>query len=430
MRLVACALSTVLLSGCSWFGMGGGHGDSYGYNNQGYGGVVYGGNGCGQAYGGMQGGMQQYGQQAYTMPASGCAPGQGYGVSHSGSQHGMMYGRQGMGYGQGGAYGAGMGQGMTYGGTAGAGQMYAGGGSSYASRTYGGGSTTLSAQAPYGASVGGAYGGGTYGSVSTVQGAPIYVGRPYASYGGGYQAASYYGGGLRGSAGGAVCCHGGGSLPFGVEAGIGTDIGIGGDIFGGEVSKPFLGGPGSVSDLDPISYKDAFKNAVSFNAAATYDVTPQTTLIGQIGYSKAKGQRNKIGTVSDGGGTTEDLYAEFSDLEQIRLEGGLRRYMGHNSHGGGLRPYVGATAGFVQTKDVDLTQSSSTLVDPALFKQTYIDGGWHPTASGVVGAEWQVSPRSALGFETGIRWSDDYDTNLKSTDQWSIPLKVRGRVSF
>jgi hypothetical protein len=95
-----------------------------------------------------------------------------------------------------------------------------------------------------------------------------------------------------------------------------------------------------------------------------------------------------------------------------------------------MRPYIGATAGAVNTKDVTLTQSSATLVDPALFTQTYIDGGWSPTASGVVGAEWAVGNRSAIGIESGVRWADGLKTNLPSTDRWSIPLKLRGRVSF
>ena len=436
MRLVACALSTVLLSGCSWFGMGGGHGDSYGYNNYGYGGgAVYGG-GCAQAQPqAYYGGGVQYAQQQYTLPSSGCTPGQGYNVSHNGYQQGMG-GQYGAGqyasgqYGMGGQYGGiqyAMGQGAAMSSTV-SGQPYSGG-SAYTGGAYGQTATTLTAQAPYGAAVGG-------GSVQTIQGAPIYVGQPYAAYGGGYQAASYNGGGaygygggrLRGPQGGNVCC-GGGGLPFGIEAGVGTEFGVGGDIFGGEVSKPFIGGPGVVSDLAPLSFKDAYKNGVHYNLAATYDLSPNTTVMGQIGYSKAEGKLNKIGTVSDGGGTTEDLYAQFSDLEQVRLEGGLRQYMGDGGYTG-LRPYVGASAGFVNTQDVVLTQSSATLVDPNLFQQTYIQGGWTPTASGIIGAEWQVGARSALGVETGIRWSDDYETNLKSTDQWSIPLKVRGRVSF
>ena len=65
MRLAVCALSAVLLSGCSWLGSGGhqanyGHqaGGAYGASNAGFTGA-YGQAGYGQA------GYSQYGQAAY-----------------------------------------------------------------------------------------------------------------------------------------------------------------------------------------------------------------------------------------------------------------------------------------------------------------------------------------------------------------------------
>jgi len=221
-------------------------------------------------------------------------------------------------------------------------------------------------------------------------------------------------------------------MPFGLEAGIGTSFDAGGDVFPGEVAKPFVPIPGgTVSALDAVSYGDAFDNAISYDLAATYDLDQTTTLLGRVGYSEADGNRLLVGTVDDGMGLTEDLYAEFSDMEQVTLEGGLRKYMGGWNNGyTGLRPYVGATGGFVHTQDVTITQSSDTLVDPNLFTQEYIDGGWTPTASGVIGAEYQMGPRTALGVEAGLRWTDDLDTNFQSDDRWTVPVKLRGRVSF
>jgi len=62
--------------------------------------------------------------------------------------------------------------------------------------------------------------------------------------------------------------------------------------------------------------------------------------------------------------------------------------------------------------------------------QVDIDSGWTPTAAGIIGAEMAVGPRAAIGVETGIRWRDDLDTNVKSEDRWSIPVSLRGRVAF
>ena len=227
----------------------------------------------------------------------------------------------------------------------------------------------------------------------------------------------------------AVGGGGGGAMPFGLELGFGTDVFLGGDIFTGEGAK------GNVSALNAIGYDEAFEDAKSFDVATTYDLNRNTTLIGRFGYSQADSAGPiKVGTVSSGqsGGTlTEDLYAEFSDLEQYTIEGGVRQYLGGWNHPtGGFRPYVGATGGFTHTDDVFLTQSSETLVDPKVFTQQYVSGGWSPTAAGLIGAEWQVGGATALGVETGIRWTDALDTNLKSDSAVSIPLRLRGRVSF
>lgn len=452
MRLALCTLSAVLLSGCSWLGMGGNSSNSYGQYGSSAG-CVNGAYGGGQyAYGNQYGYANQGGN-------AGCAGAGGYGVA--GNAYGAGAGGYGMnsagGYGAGpgahgmhsagpggygmneygaGAYGAGA-NGLR-GAQGAAGYGYgAGGGAGYGA----GAGTVLGAGAgtQFGSAVSGQYvngqwvsngqyaSGGGSSTYQTVQGAPIYVPQPYPAYygassGGGYNYGYGYGGGLRG---------GGAALPFGIEAGVGTDFSIDGDVFPGELAKPFLGGPGTVSDLPAVSYKDAYGEAAHYDLAATYDIDPSTTVLARIGYSNAEGNRLLVGQVDDGAGLTEDLYAEFGDLEQVTLEGGVRKYMGSwNNRMAGIRPYVAATAGFTHNGSVDLVQSSATLVDPTLFTQEYIDAGWQPTASGVIGAEMQVGARTALGVETGIRWSDDLDTNFDTGDRISVPVRLRGRVSF
>jgi len=456
MRLALCTLSAVLLSGCSWLGIGGNGSSSY---NQ------YGANaGCATgSYGGGQYGASQYGYGG----GAGCYGVGGSGYGAGAGAYGMNgYGAGAGGYGAGAGYGAGMGG---YGaGAGGAGAGYGAGGYGAGAGAYGAGlgpnglrgaqGATSYAMNGYGAGGGAAYGagagtvlgagagtqfgsavsggqfvngqwvangvtGGANSTYQTVQGAPIYVPQPYPAYygvasGGGYA----YGGGLRG---------GGAALPFGIEGGIGTSFAIDGDIFPGEAAKPAIPGPGTVSALVPVSYKDAYGEAVNYDLAATYDIDPSTTILGRIGYSNAEGNVLSVGSVDNGAGLTEELFAQFGDLEQVTLEGGVRKYMGGwNNRFAGVRPYVGATAGFTHNNSVDVVQSSATLVDPAAFTQEYIDAGWTPTASGVVGAEMQVGPRTAIGVETGIRWNDDLDTNFDTGDRWSVPLKLRGRVSF
>lgn len=447
MRLAVCALSAVLLSGCSWLGMGG-HGAS-GVNCVPTGSGYYNGAGCvgGGSYGVAGAG---YGASAgYGQGAAGYGGQAGYGAGQAGyGQAG--YGRAG--YGQAGYGQAGYGMGGV-----GAGLAANGVGGAYGANGYtlqgfqgaygaGGGVTTLGQNAAYGSAaygqnvVGTQYANGQYvqgAGVQTVQGAPYYVPQPYPAYYGVPQ--------LRGV---------GAALPFAIETGVGTEFDIGGDLFGGKGAGPNnddeTAATGRVGELDSVSYDDAFKKGVSLGGNLAYDVSRNTTLIGGVGYSKRNGQTFDNGTFQSGqydgsGGFTEGTYSstgvftagataeetvtsEFSDLEEWKIEGGVRQYMGYNPT---FRPYVGATGGFTHNNSVDLTQTSSGgTLTAAANTQEYIDSGWRPTAAGIIGAEMAVGPRAALGVETGIRWRDNLDTNVNSEDRWSIPVSLRGRVAF
>ncbi len=437
MRLAVCALSAVLLSGCSWLGGGSHHDDSYGYQ-YGYGGAYGAGGaaGCAPGYG-----YTGYGQAG---GAGGCAPGAGYSVAQNGYMGGAgATGMYGAGAGAGGMYGAGSGAGATgmygaggasgmygMGGMAGAGGMYGMGSSAYGS------TTTLTSAAPYGAAVGS---GVTAGGVQTVQGSPIYVAQPYPSYYGvpvlrGY---SHSGGGYGYGYGGGGGYGYGGAMPFGIELGGGSEFDVGGDLFQGKAASPnnedFALATGEV--VSPaVSYDTAFKQGYNFGGGVGYDVGPSTTVLGMVNYQKNEGNTFENGTFQPGSydalgnftasGPAETVTAEMSDLEQITLEGGVRQYMGGAT---GFRPYVGAMGGFTHNNAVDLTQSSTTL---GTFTQNYIESGWTPTAAGLVGAEMAVGPRAAIGVETGIRWRDSLDTNNPSDSRWSVPVSLRGRVAF
>jgi len=474
MRLAACALSAVLLSGCSWLGMGG-HSNGYGTSGGAYGA------GCAPVqtasygqYGGQYGQAASYGG-AYGHDA-GCAGG-AYGVAQG---YGQGYGAGGLGYGQGGAgfgangaggfgpggagYGqAGFGQGGAGFGQAGAGFGQAGfgqagagfgqagagfgqagygvgpglaaqgiGGGYGANTVYGaGGATTLGAGAPFGAA---AYGGNVVGTqlsngqyvngayVQNVVGAPIYVPQPYAQPFGVPQ--------LRGV---------GAALPFGFELFGGTEFDVSGTLVTRKEDGPSAGGGGRAGAFDAIDYSDAFSSGYNIGAGASYDISRNTTLLATAEYSKKEGQSVDAGSFQSGvydssgvftpdvgSSSPRDLTGQFSDLEQYTIEGGVRKYVGHNV---GFRPYVGASAGFTYNKDVDLTQTFND--DGSVFNsQQFIEDGWRPTAAGVVGAEMAVGGRGAIGVETGLRWRDNLKALSGGDDRLSIPVKLRGRLAF
>jgi len=435
MRLAVCALSAVLLSGCSWLGIGGQQNAGF---NLGHGGAY--GAGCGPTQQGFA--QQGFVQQGFASQA-GCAPGQGgYAV-----QQGAFGGQQGFG----GQQFAGQGFGQGFGGQQFAsfgGQQVAGfGGQQFAGQDFTQGSVaTLGSAAPYGTGVGNPYGNvvGTQlsngqfvngAAVQNVVGAPIYQAQPYL--------AGCCGPQLRGPAK---------ALPWGLEAGIGTSFGIGGDIFGGrpEFSSTGFGAAEGfdaagnlvlsqtqfVSGQPSVSFNEAFDEALEYDVALTRDIGPSTTVLGRASYTEANGQTVPLGAAFDTSipgstaATPSPILASFSDFEQIKLEAGVRQYFGGLNNGiTGLRPYVGVTGGAAYNNDIDVTQTSAAFTGGPITTE-FADSGWNPTASGLVGAEWQVGGRTALGVETGIRWQDNLDTVTPSEDRWSVPVRLRGRVSF
>ena len=431
MRLVLITVSAIALSGCTWFG-GGSQSGAYGFNGQSashcgpQGGYANGHNF--QGYQGQAYQAQGLQAQVYQGGQVGCGPAGGYGVA--GGQYGQV---------SSGAYGQAGVQGLRGSlGGAGHGQQ----------------ATTLGSAAPFGAAVAGGQFAGA--NVQTVQGQPVYVQQPYPAFG---QSAGCAGGFNRGG-----CGVVGAAQPFGIEAGIGTSFGT--SLFGtGDVSDErdettsngfgfATDGSGGVSNTrvvsttPAISYNDAFSEAIEYDLAATYDISPNTTILARVGYSDANGRAVEAGSafefsspqnvsnpiVIPSGSSASPVTATFEDLEQYKIEAGIRQYAGHLGNGvTGVRPYFGATAGAVRNSGVDVTLSSPAFASTggADAPIEFIDGGWNPTASGVIGAEWQVGPSFAVGAETGIRWQDGLDGLTGSTeDRFSVPVRLRGRVSF
>lgn len=443
MRLAILALSAAAISGCSW--LGNTHqprhaAGCYPAMTTGYGGQAA----------GYQGGWQTTGYQT----GSACAAGaygsygaQGYGVQGNGVPQG--YGPQNYGAPQG--YGA---QGYAAQAYGQAGYSMSGATASangFSASGYPGAMagtsasvTTLNAAAPYGSAVAGQYSGGQYGSViggqgaevRTVMGAPIYVPQPYPMPLRG--SACCGGGGFVGGGGAAAF---GGAMPFGVEVFGGTEFENNGDLF----TKKSDGPPDGdftqnirVGEIDPIGYQDAFGSTKTIGAALTYDLSPNTTILGSLAHGIAEGKTvESYTTVQPGtwtggaftptvGSTARAIDGTFTDLETTTLEAGVRQYIGHPSK---LRPYVGATGGFVHNGNVQFFQ---TYTDDGAYygERTFIRSAWNPTASATLGAELALGPRSAIGIESGIRWRDDMKTTAPSEDRYTVPLTLRGRLSF
>lgn len=436
MRLALLAISAAALTGCSWYGSGGHYGTH----------PSMAGHPACQAAASGQGGMQGYQHMSYGYGGTaGCQMG-----AYSAGQPVQPYGAAGYGFQTQGAqsYGAqtaGLSQGYGAQGFAAQGygtQGYAAQGFAAPGQAIGGFQqpvTTLGAGAPFGAAVttqaGGGFAGGNVagGGVQTVIGAPIYVPQPYPAPYGVPQ--------LRGP----VCCGvtggGGASMPFGVELFVGTEFDSSGKLFTKKSSGPPDGDTSigiRVGEIEPIAYEDAFGSATTIGGALSYDLSRNTTVLGSISTSSAEGQTvTNYTTVQpgtwagttftpDAGSTPRSLDGTFSDLNLTTIEAGVRRYVGHDP---AFRPYLAASAGIAHNNDVDFVQTYND--DGTVYGQRrFIDAGWSPTASAVLGTELALGPRAAIGVETGVRWRDNMDSAAPSEDRVTIPLTLRGRLSF
>ena len=60
------------------------------------------------------------------------------------------------------------------------------------------------------------------------------------------------------------------------------------------------------------------------------------------------------------------------------------------------------------------------------------DSQWVPSGQLNAGMEWQVTPKTALAFETGIRieGARDYSNGVKGDTNIAIPMTIRGSYNF
>jgi hypothetical protein len=421
MRIAICALSAVLLSGCSWLG---------GVNN------VFGG----------QGGQNAYGH--YTQ--------KGVAVSnHKVQAHN--------GYSSGGTYG----------------------------HNFGGG---FPQQAQFGQpqNVTGGYGS----HAGNVQHAN--------SYGGGHSGPKMRKPKLRGSlSAGFERSFSGNALSFDPGDNTGVDpafINAQG-LFGFVQPSGFSGSPNEgltiSSDLTAvetsrtapsISFDDIHATPFRIAGGVEYILTPKTTVFGNVGYTTAEGNEggginiigNVIGTVTNtgyrqnvasGSNTIErslrnapigQVSFDFSDLERYDFEVGARHYFNpimQSKLTRSLTPFVSASVGAAHYNDVtfkaqtqllelhDYLIDDETIFGPVLNNNapmTLTESKWVPTGQLNAGLEWQATPRTAIAFETGIKFEGARDrfmdpnldpatinaSDYNGDNNISVPFTIRGSYNF
>lgn len=233
------------------------------------------------------------------------------------------------------------------------------------------------------------------------------------------------------------CCVGGKALSkWNLEGGVGPAFLTGGRAVTG--SKLNAGNPNQIRNIDMA---DAYDNGTRVDLGTSYALTPNRKLTGQVFYQNHEGAGTQSwGTVAD-----QELTGGLSDYNSYGVEVGLRQYFQPRIAGQsiGYRPYVEGKLGAANVDDITIQGSQLGGNTFSAADIPFYEGGWVPTAAGMVGIETPAFERMTLGLETGIRYMGKPASDGAALtpggpisgannggDSWSIPLTLRGRYRF
>ncbi len=241
----------------------------------------------------------------------------------------------------------------------------------------------------------------------------------------------------------ADCCVGGQTLSrWNIEAASGADFNVGGTAITGSDVTPIVAAP-SLNLVD-VDMDDAYETMYRSSVGGSYALNPNRKITAQAFYSRADGNEVVWGTQ---GGV--DLRGTMTDYKTYGVEAGLRQYFTPQRAPlvNSVRPYIEGRLGAAHVDGISLVNirhvpntSPNTPTSLAMY-----DGGWVPTASGLIGVETPLFNRMTLGIETGIRYSGELQSNNTDVnagfnnryagfnnggDRYSVPLTIRGRYRF
>lgn len=215
-----------------------------------------------------------------------------------------------------------------------------------------------------------------------------------------------------------------------VEGGYGREFLTGGNVISTAANGLNLTTP------NKVTMKNAFEDGERYDLGASYALNPNRKVILNGYKSKFEGERQNLGTQ---GAST--LSGQFSDYEAYGIEAGVRQYAlpVRMPLVKSIRPYLEARAGISKVDDINISGvigTSPAGVATNLTGYNVYEGGWVPTAAGLVGVETPLFNRMTVGVETGLRYSGKLDAadggfaGADGASKWSVPVSLRGRYRF
>lgn len=220
-----------------------------------------------------------------------------------------------------------------------------------------------------------------------------------------------------------------------LEGAIGQEFMVGGDFTTPDEVTPIPG-----IDLPAVSMKDAYETGTRYEVGLSKTLNPSRKFTVMGSYTTAEGKDVAIAEVAG-----NQVTGKASDYKTFGIEAGLRQYFAPGAAPiiRSMRPYIEGRIGASKVEDIIL---DNARVGGAVLNGGTVnmyEGGWVPTAAGMVGIETPVFRQATLALETGLRYRGalDGDTTFffgvnpltginNDSSNLTVPVTLRGRYRF
>jgi len=230
-----------------------------------------------------------------------------------------------------------------------------------------------------------------------------------------------------------------------------------------------------------ISFDDVYTAPLRITGGVEFIMSDHATVFANAGFTRAEGKKGGGASIVDelqrqvtdtpidpvtgaatGPGITNIEFipnvevarfnTDFNELEKYDFEVGGRYYLDPvltSQLNRTLTPFVAASGGAAHYNDTTVIETQSQLFlgrafDSGLADSTFYDvptgnvptqiydAQWVPYGQVKGGLEWQMTPKTALAFEAGIKYEGarDFSDGTPGDDIISVPVSIRGSYNF
>jgi len=208
--------------------------------------------------------------------------------------------------------------------------------------------------------------------------------------------------------------------------------------------------PAAAAAVSNNRISDIYGAPFTFGAGAEYQVNDRFAVFGNASYTVEVTPAGEVNNTSIPDVIVARTSATANALRRSNLELGGRYYFKDafpQYLERPLTPYISASAGASHYNALEVSQETEELLLGAFFDDPttplysrertsdpveILEEGWVPTGAITVGAEWQVTPKAALAFETGLRYEGGRKATFggRTDNNIAIPLTLRGSIGF